>query len=230
MFRLAKGVFACASEEGAIVLDSERDSYLGFDPEQERALGALVSDWPRMAIDVAGDAAIQLARALQKRGVLELDDGAYRDAALASPPAVTESLHLWEEMSAQDVRLRDVWAFAVACLFAGWYSRNGKFGPAIRRVRRRKSLHARAHFNVDSAQIALSRYYHIRAFFFSKRGRCLFDSLTLLEFLAHEHLYPDWIIGVQIQPFAAHSWIQHERFVLNGTPEFVRGYRPILAV
>ena len=230
MFRLAKGVFACASEEGAIVLDSRHDSYLGFDPEQERALGALVIDWPRTTAAIANDAAVRFAHALTKRGVLELDDGMDREIATASPPAATEALHRWEDMSAQDVRVRDVWTFSVACVVAGWYCRHGKIAAAIQRIRSRKSQCARAYFDVSAAQIALSRYYHIRAFFFSKRGRCLFDSLTLLEFLARERLYPCWIIGVQIQPFAAHSWIQHGRFVLNGTPEFVRAYTPILAV
>jgi hypothetical protein len=31
-------------------------------------------------------------------------------------------------------------------------------------------------------------------------------------------------------PFAAHSWVQVDRYVLNGPPSYVRAFVPILAV
>src|SRR5262249_26820255 len=37
---------------------------------------------------------------------------------------------------------------------------------------------------------------------------CLLEALALLEFLARAHVFPDWIFGVQAQPFGAHCWLE----------------------
>jgi hypothetical protein len=98
----------------------------------------------------------------------------------------------------------------------------------VRRFERRRA--SSAAFNVDSARELLSVYTYIRMFVFARRGRCLLDSVVLLEFMASYNVFPRWVIGVQVRPFAAHSWVQNEHRVLNGTTSFVRTYRPILTV
>jgi hypothetical protein len=35
-------------------------------------------------------------------------------------------------------------------------------------------------------------------------------------------------MGVRIEPWAAHSWVQAGEYVLDGTPEQVRFFTPIL--
>lgn len=79
------------------------------------------------------------------------------------------------------------------------------------------------------ARELLTTYTYIRMFVFARRGRCLLDSLTLLEFLAARGVHVSWIIGVRARPFSAHCWLQHQHWVLNGTPAFVRGFHAILA-
>jgi hypothetical protein len=39
-----------------------------------------------------------------------------------------------------------------------------------------------------------------------------------------------WIVAVKVHPFGAHSWLQYQGYVLNGTPTYVRAYTPILVV
>jgi hypothetical protein len=39
----------------------------------------------------------------------------------------------------------------------------------------------------------------------------------------------DLLIGVRIQPFVAHSWVQTQGFALNGLPEYLGAYTPILS-
>ncbi|MBW4050302.1 MAG: lasso peptide biosynthesis B2 protein [Proteobacteria bacterium] len=60
--------------------------------------------------------------------------------------------------------------------------------------------------------------------------RCLFDSLALIRFLSLFNLYPDWIFGVQDDPFNAHCWVQAGTRVLNDDIEHVRNYTPIMTV
>jgi hypothetical protein len=87
----------------------------------------------------------------------------------------------------------------------------------------------------DAVDVAVIRQlicalYHIRAWVYRRKGRCLFDSLTLLRFLSGYGCYPSWVFGVQVRPFRAHTWVQHEQWILNGTPAYVRAYMPILVI
>jgi hypothetical protein len=50
------------------------------------------------------------------------------------------------------------------------------------------------------------------------------------QFLASYGHYPEWVFGVNLDPWSAHCWVQCEQFVLNDDPEIVASYIPILAV
>jgi hypothetical protein len=65
---------------------------------------------------------------------------------------------------------------------------------------------------------------------FAAEGRCLLHALTLVKFLNRCDFYPDWVIGVTTQPWAAHSWVQWGSFLLDTTPENVCHYTPIMVV
>ena len=75
-----------------------------------------------------------------------------------------------------------------------------------------------------------ARYTRLRPFALTTYDRCLNDSLALIHFLATQGHFPRWVIGVRVQPFGAHSWVQSGDVVLNDLPENVRHYRPILVV
>jgi hypothetical protein len=73
-------------------------------------------------------------------------------------------------------------------------------------------------------------YMRLRPFVLSSHDRCLNDSLALVHFLAGLGFFPQWVIGVRVDPFCAHSWVQQAGVVLNDQPEHVRSYQPILIV
>ncbi len=77
---------------------------------------------------------------------------------------------------------------------------------------------------------AVAAYLRLRPFALTSHDRCLNDSLTLVHFLASQGLFPQWVIGVRVRPFCAHSWVQSGGVVLNDLPERVRAYEPILVV
>jgi len=85
-------------------------------------------------------------------------------------------------------------------------------------------------FSEKFAAELITAYYRFRPYLLVGRESCLFDSLALLNFLASFSLFPQWIFGVQMRPFVAHCWVQHENAVLNDTPERVRDYVPIMSV
>ena len=124
------------------------------------------------------------------------------------------------------VRLRDVLSFLRALVTAFLMLRCRPLSAVARRAQRLPTRCVRA-IDLGRARELVTLYTYIRMFVFERRGRCLLDSLALLEFLAAHGVRAQWVIGVRVRPFAAHSWLQHQQWVLNGTPAFVRGFRAI---
>lgn len=267
-YRLAPGVYARASDEGAVFLDLSKDEYLGVGPDESSALALVVQGWPRAARRDArtqpspGEAG-ELAQNLCERGILTADvrarvcqsravaaepqaigmerrarssdSPATPECSLAADEAVVAEAELipWPEMEWRHIRLSHVLRFAHALATGLLLLRFWRFQDVVERVRRRK-LDRRARdnalFDPLIASALISAFYHIRAFVYGPKGRCLIDSLTLIEFLSYYDQYPDWVIGVQVTPFGSHSWVQHGTYVLNGSAAYVRAYDAILVI
>jgi hypothetical protein len=223
---LAPGVHLRASAEGAVLLDVQKDAFVGLDALQAEALSLLLCAHSEVLPSPEHRA---LAESMHARGLLTLQRASCNRSAEPSIVEVTRELLPWHRMRGGCVRPHHVLTFARAWRTASALTHPGRFASAVDRVRTR--AHDRgAVFDLKTARHLLSAYYHLRAFAFGKAGRCLLDSLTLLEFLAAYELYPTWVIGVQIRPFASHSWVQYQHYVLNGTANYVRAYTPILVV
>jgi hypothetical protein len=237
-YRLRDHIYACCPDGQAVLLDLKRDAYFGLDAEQTLALRGLVEDWPVCAVSnsrVSLDEARGLAAELERRGILRLSlpfECAEPDTRYPSPCVVQEQLIPWDQMSAANVRAGRAFRFIRSALVVALLMRVCTLRFLIDRARRRKSLALSrgAVFDKDRARELLNAFYYMRAFLYGKKARCLFDSAVLVEFLACYGLFPQWVFGVQSRPFAAHSWVQSDAAVLNGTPEFVRAYTPILVI
>ena len=59
---------------------------------------------------------------------------------------------------------------------------------------------------------------------------CLQDSLALHDWLAAHGAHPSLVLGVRLDPFAAHCWVQLGETVLNDASDRVIAYTPILVV
>jgi len=73
-------------------------------------------------------------------------------------------------------------------------------------------------------------FTQLRAYVYTARRACLYDSLAAFNFLLHYGVFTEIVIGVRANPFAAHCWIQHHDSVLNGYPAYCADYVPILVV
>ena len=223
-YRLAPAVHMRASTKGAVLLDVQRDAFFGLDAQQAQALSDLLARTEHASL---GDEMETLAQSLRTDGLIEPvlgGDLALPENASELPDARTELIP-WHRMPTPSVRWHHVASFFKAWWKASHYVRDGRLARAVEIAQMRTKQ-----FDLPTARRLLSVYYHIRAFAFAKRSQCLLDSLTLLEFLARYGQHPTWVIGVQIRPFASHSWLQYRHYVLNGTAAYVREYLPILEV
>jgi hypothetical protein len=61
-------------------------------------------------------------------------------------------------------------------------------------------------------------------------GDCLVQSLVMMRSLHRQHSTATLVFGVTLDPFRAHSWVQHENCVLNDEADAVASYHPILTL
>jgi hypothetical protein len=228
-YQLAEHVRACITPAGAVFLNLKQDAYSGIDARQVNALAGAVEGWPEGS---AGDAEPSsdtqaLVESLCAEGALVpcTQPGLpYSPSQLHEP---TDELMPWRAMQPMKVRVRDVLSFIRALVTVIWMLRFRSLNAAAKRAQRLASRHAVA-IDLGRTRELMTLYTYIRMFMFARRGRCLLDSLTLLEFLAAHGVRAQWVIAVRLRPFAAHSWLQHQQWVLNGTPASVRGFSAIL--
>ncbi|ACY13980.1 lasso peptide biosynthesis B2 protein [Haliangium ochraceum] len=97
------------------------------------------------------------------------------------------------------------------------------------RKRRARRPRAGAREGMQVSEI-VEVYQRLRPLVFTARERCLYDSLVLLEFLAAQRIFPAWVVGVRLHPFAAHSWVQDGAVVVNDSVANVAAFTPILVV
>jgi len=81
--------------------------------------------------------------------------------------------------------------------------------------------------DLKKAQEVTASFRRMRIWYFKADGRCLFHSLALAEFLFLYRLYPQLVLGVRTDRWAAHGWVQLGDCVLDSSPEKARFYTPI---
>lgn len=195
----------------AVFLDLCRDRYVGLDSGAAEAFDALRAS-PDGTVD-SGACASLLATGLFARADRP---GRFLPAEISAPD--------------RDVRevpkrgLKD----ALQILFLLVRARHAvRCQPLANVIARR-----RAPVGSCSTEKALSltrRFLSARALVPIKPS-CLQDSLALHDWLTAGGAAPNLVFGIQLDPFAAHCWVQLGKTVLNDASDRVAAYKPILVV
>jgi len=215
-----------------VFLDARQDRYYGMGGvEIVRLLDFIeCSDLDHCPRDANPPGDIQrldrLADTLIQRGLLcrASDEGSRVPRQRLAPPQIDPPL--LDVVNTRSPRLCDVANFFFACLRAAWSLRwysLGAIASGITGARRDNSPSALP------ATLELARVFQsLQCWFFSRKNRCLFNALSLVYFLQRYEHFPHFVIGVQTAPFAAHAWVQGDHIVLDGDPENVGHFAPIL--
>jgi hypothetical protein len=249
-YAIAPDVHVCVTDNGSVILDLNRDRYLGMNREQTELLAMAVPGWPTPIWERLPENACRTSeldpdadsecRGLVNEGVLiqtVIDEGLVPARDRVGDGQVRrdmrgEWISIGDEIEVSSViGFRDVVHFAAA--FA-WARCSLAWRPIISTVRSVKTRKAAANLDLDwnpqQVTALIDAFRTLRPYVFSPEGRCLLHALTLVRFLSHYGFYPEWVIGVSTQPWGAHSWVQWDRFLLDTNPEKVCGFTPILAV
>jgi hypothetical protein len=220
-------VHVCVSGGHVVLLDVNADRYLALEWSQAVTLSAFIRGWPvRATPDIPPDE--KLLQELVRRSLLTRDAGAGKDAtpvAIRRPSSDLPLAGSWRAPRAKE--MLGAGGAIVRAAAMRWLP----LSRVIRHVRRRRRLVVTAsRSSIDETRRLVHTFDWVRPFLFSARDACFLDSLALLQFLASRDIYPLWVFGVRMKPFAAHCWLQHEGSVLTDSVERVSSFTPIMTV
>jgi transglutaminase superfamily protein len=242
-FTIAPHVHVCVTGDGAVFLDLKHDKYLGIGRRDSELLAAAISSWPkpqwdRTEMEPTSDAAVaytdELCRSLAADGLLI--SGVSHSAQAAREPLIDmrrEWISVGDELEAESkVTVTHVANFVVAFLWARCSLVWRPFSATVEGMRVEKARRPSGIDPNDTVKMTalVGVFRQIRPLVFAAEGRCLLHALTLTRFLNRYGLYPEWVIGVATQPWAAHAWVQCGNLLLDTNPEKVCRYTPILAI
>jgi hypothetical protein len=227
----------CVTASGAVVLDLKRNRYFGLGYREVRSLSTLATNWSAastpaghqlepMPLEDAG----RLADALVKAGFLTSvapTESGPGFAAIESNEALTSVGH--ELSAAVRLHLGHIVTFLRACLWAKRAVDSRLLYSIACEVAANKAGAPQA-IDLQRTIELVCVFRRLRPYAFAAKDQCLFHALALLKFLAHYNIHPTWVIAVRPTPWAAHSWLQFGRFVLDCNPEEICEYTPILAI
>lgn len=213
-YDFAPGISACRPAERLILLDLLRDRYFALNDESEAALSHLIAE-------NVEDPDLPVIAGLVAQGLL-----------MHAPEGVCPSLCPAVRTARATLALQAVptsrWEGGLATMAV----------IGARRALRRKGLAAAIgdlrgrRPAADSG--ATQALHQIVAAFRAARGvispldQCLPRSLALARRLFRAGLLPELIIGVAVQPFRAHCWVQYGDQLLVDDIDTVRQFTPIL--
>jgi hypothetical protein len=191
----------CPADEGAIVLDLQKERYFGV-PQRE------VPAVTKAVLAAQADLPIPL-RHVDPTALLSIPHEARRELSRA---------HLLRLM-------------ATACRVGLAFKLYGGKAPIRRLMRIKRGREpSRAEFTVRDLASISAEFRAFRPWLYTARDRCLFASLVLASYLQELGFDPTFVIGVRTKPFSAHAWVQVGNYVVDDSPEMVGSFTPILAI
>ncbi len=233
---LSPSVHWCQVNDQCVLLDVEGDRYLQMPARQLRALLPFVELGSEatsgLQVGAVPAELSELADELLAADVLRSVPADKARAANPRLPAPTTLVSGGRPLPKAGHMLRALPNFLLACATADYLLRRGSLAQILSRVSERKLKSPKGRPCAIAARaVALTRIFHALRPFYPRDYLCLFDSLALIEFLAHWQIKPNWAFGVTIDPFKAHCWVQEGATVLSDSLNFAsRWFTTILVV
>jgi hypothetical protein len=216
-FALRNGTSFCITSGRAIFLDVPGDRYFCLPDDAEQAFLHLVS-----GADLAPPAT-EIARLVQN-AILVPSAGDERPAACRALSEPRTSL--------LDATLRSVGVGQVAAaLFelrrTSRLLRRHGLAAALASATDAKPRQRQSHASREPA-VSVAVAFARTALVTNAQDQCLVRSIAVARRLFRRGGRGDLVLGVRLQPFRAHCWVQDDEVVINDRPEIVREFTPIL--
>jgi len=214
-YALRAGVTFCRIGENNVFLDIVSDRYFCLQHKLNAAFTDLVEQREIAPPDV---------EALRAFGVLVESSLPNLAGCHARSPTANNGLRR-SSASAPDVSMAIVsrarWT---------WRARNRSLSENLARLERRRS-EGRTRRLASAAKLErVAAAYRTAAMFWSEYGRCLPTSMALFDDLVSAGHPANLVLGVHLQPFHAHCWVELGGRLVTDDPDRVGQFTPIRVV
>jgi hypothetical protein len=217
-YAIADGVSFCERGGRFIFLDLNRDRYFALGPEANQAFAHLVGGESLSRFE-------RVLAALIDQGVLRSGSEGSRPAPCRPPAAPVRSLaenHLNAPMA------NVVWAL-LRLGGTGFALKRQGLRRVLDRLRLRKTRLGLGDPD-EGDMLEIAGAFRRSALIASPLDQCLTRSIAAAHALLDRTCRSELVIGVRLQPFAAHCWLQSGPVLINETLEEARNFTPILAI
>lgn len=219
--RLRNGLHFCICGGHAVFLDVHADRYFALSGKADQAFRAWVAG------EVTVEGPDEHLNCLLRSRLLVPEAGL--DKGGGSCPSL--------ESATQDFQSRPVGRALLVGIQAlllryrtGRNIRAQSLDTVLRDVRERKeALTAFAYDAVKELSLACQAFGS-SSWVFRTRDQCLSESIAFHRLCLDRGVPVSLILGVSVNPFSAHCWVQHGDFVINDRVERIRQFTPILEI
>ncbi|TXH00483.1 MAG: lasso peptide biosynthesis B2 protein [Rhodocyclaceae bacterium] len=205
------GISYCVCDDRAVFLDVERDRYFCLPSQLNQAFVRTVIDGDAMA---SADA--------ERLRALGIEDPAPRDFA------ARRNTHA---MPTKEMALSDKASSVLRAGATHWLVQSRlKRWPFARLLAYEQRRAPRRSHNPSTQTLAkLHAAFRRASLWMGEADQCLARSIAFRMLAFRLGFAPTLVLGIKLDPFAAHCWVQSEDCVANDSLERVRCFTPILA-
>ncbi|WP_052027583.1 lasso peptide biosynthesis B2 protein [Sphingobium sp. ba1] len=217
-YRLRTGLSFCRIDNRTLFLDLPADRYFGLGGPLDTAFQALLD---------TGAADPALATLVERGLIIPCPEG-----GLPVPCPTTSPGPILPPPSEPPAR-PSLLAIAMALVARVHWTLRVRYCPLaanIDRLARRKDAPALRPRPTSAAIARLAEAHRRAGLILSARDQCLPTSMALMATLTARGANPTLVLGVKLDPFQAHCWVELAGTVLNDAPDHVRPFTPIRRV
>lgn len=223
-YKLASNLHCCRISNHLVFLDIERDRYFRLGDELEQSVIAIAD-----RLEADRDAVHRLVQ----EGILV--DGACEHPLVQAKPMPAARSAVEDPFDNATCTLGSVFAVCKGVLGARRRLRSLGLKAALVHLARHRDIHVREAPATSDDHVIRRTSDAAATFLLARRyvpaaRSCLLDSMALVTFLSARRLPSTLVVGVTLEPFSAHSWVQAGETVLNETVSGATAYTPILAL
>jgi len=223
--RVKPGLHFCRVEGRTIFLDEDTSRYFCIAEDVDRAFQLTILANGRVG-DGADDALIADLISLE---IIEGDDAGGR--GLERPAPVAEPRDDLGPNSAHIAPAFEVAAALFERLRSNRIATRRAIGDVRRLIEQERLRFAHRHSaSIPTSQLAVPAAFEVSDFIFGRHDRCLPRAIAMVRRCLRVGHNPSLVIGVRVNPFTAHCWVQQGSTVIGDSIDVTRIYTPICAL
>ncbi|HKX80190.1 MAG TPA: lasso peptide biosynthesis B2 protein [Novosphingobium sp.] len=217
---LRDGLHFCNCAGRIIFLDVHTDRYFALSGKTDQAFRAWIAG------EVTVEEPDEHLNCLMRAGLLVLETG---EGRIGMGPSLARATRDFQPRPVESAFLVGAKAFLLR-YGARRNIRSQSFAAVVRDVRERKA--ALTSLVQDAvAEISLAcKAFGSTGWAFPSRDQCLPESIAFHRLCLNRGVPASLFIGVSVNPFVAHCWVQHADAVINDRVERIRQFTPILEI